>query len=322
MKISQIGGEFGLIKRLTRKKIIDPNVICGIGDDSAVIKYTSDKHLLLTTDMMVENRHFRLDWLSPFQIGKKLMEVNASDIVSMGGTPKYALVSLSVKKDTTVEFLDELYRGLNASGKRHHIIIVGGDTNQGKELVFNLTLVGEVKKSLLRLRSGARIGDLICVTGSLGGSAAGLNILHKKKKDSKYCKTHLEPKARLAEEGKLIAEFAHAMIDISDGLSSEIKHICTESHVGAKVYCEKIPISKMTHSAARITSHDPYDMALYGGEDFEILFTLPEGSLKSLQSKFSDYTVIGEVMDKRRGVYLSKAGQLQSLGGGYDHFNL
>lgn len=320
MQISEIGGEFSLIKRLTGKKITDPNVICGVGDDCAVIGYISDKYLLLTTDMMVENRHFRLDWLSPFQIGKKLMEVNVSDIVSMGGTPKYALVSLSIKKNTTVEFLDEFYRGLYASAKRHNIIIIGGDTNRGRELVFNLTLVGEVKRSLLRLRSGAKIGDLICVTGDLGGSSAGLRILQSGVKDQKYLKKHLEPLARLAEESQLIAEYATAMIDISDGLSSEIKHICIESRVGAKIYCEKIPISKMTRLAAKITSCDPYDLALYGGEDFEILFTISKDKIENLQASFNGFSVIGETTNRQKGIYLLKDGQLRSLGEGYDHF--
>lgn len=324
MLISQIGGEFELIKRLADKKIYDPGVIKGIGEDSAVIRYTNGKYLLLATDMLVERRHFNLGWHTPYQIGKKLMEANVSDIVAMGGAPKYALVSLALKKMTSVEFADELYRGLHASAKRHDVSIVGGDTNRGGEYVFSLALVGEVEKSLMRLRSTAKVGDLICVTGDLGGSAAGLRIIKKYKHPGaallKYIKKHLEPVARRAKVGRLIAGYAHAMIDVSDGLASEVRHICEESGVGAKIDWEKIPIANTTKTAAKMTKSDPHKLALYGGEDFELVFTMAENNLENLRGRFRDFSVVGKILDKKEGVYILKSGQRISIGRGFNHF--
>lgn len=324
MLISQIGGEFGLIKSFAGKKINKPDVIKGIGDDSAVIKYSSQKYMLLTTDMLVERRHFNLDWQTPFQIGKKLMEANVSDIVAMGGIPKHALISLALKKQTSVEFVDGFYRGLYVSAARHNVTIVGGDISRGGEYVFNLALVGEVKKKLMRLRSTAKVGDLICVTGDLGGSAAGLRILEKYKHHgivkSSYIKRHLEPVSRRAKVGQLIAGYAHAMIDVSDGLASEVRHICEESGVGGRIYRKKIPISKNTKTAARMTKSDPHKLALYGGEDFEIVFTLPENDLEKLRLKFRDFSVVGEILGKEEGVYILKDEKRIGIGRGFDHF--
>jgi thiamine-monophosphate kinase len=324
MLISKIGGEFDLIKRIANKKMNDPRVIKGIGDDSAAVRYTRDKYLLLATDMMVENNHFKIGWHSPYQIGKKLMESNVSDIVSMGGVPKYALVSLSLKKQTAVEFVEELYRGLYASAAKHGVSILGGDTTRGGEYAFNLTLVGEAKKSLLRLRSGAMIGDLVCVTGDLGKSTAGLRILEKYKSlkpaIKKYIKKHLNPIARSAQTGRQIAKHAHAMIDVSDGLASEISHICEESGTGARIDWESIPISKTTKTAAEMTKSDPYEMALYGGEDFEIVFTASAKNLKKLRSCFKDFSVVGEILDKKEGIFIMKNGKRLPTGRGFDHF--
>ncbi|MFA5926169.1 MAG: thiamine-phosphate kinase [Parcubacteria group bacterium] len=324
MLISQIGGEFELIKRIAGKKICDPKVIKGIGDDAAVLRCAAGKYMLFATDMIVENNHFRIGWHSPLQIGKKLMESNVSDIVSMGGVPKYALVSLALKKRTSVEFVKELYRGLNISAARHGVLILGGDTTRAEDYAFNLALIGNVKKPLLRMRSGAKAGDLICVTGNLGKSAAGLRVLEKYKRPKagmmKYIKKHLEPVSRSAQIGGLIAKYANAMIDVSDGLASEVSHICKESKAGAKIEWEKIPLSKTTRAAAEMTKSDPHEMALYGGEDFEIVFTMPSGNLKNLRSKFTDFSVVGEILKKEAGVLLVKNGKRLPIGRGFNHF--
>jgi thiamine-monophosphate kinase len=246
------------------------------------------------------------------------MEVNVSDIVSMGGTPTYAFISLALTKDTEVEFMDELYRGIYASADKHGVALIGGDTTHGAELVTNIALLGEVDKDFVRLRSDARPGELICVTGTLGKSAAGLNLLLKGMKGD--LKGYLEPECRLAAEGRAIARHARAMIDVSDGLGSEVAHICEESGTGARIDQSAIPLSASTREAARILSMDPHEFALYGGEDFELVFTLPADRVDTLRKDFSDFTVVGEVLGKEEGIYILKDGKKEKVRGGYNHF--
>lgn len=319
MDIAEIGGEFALLKRVLRKTD-DPAVVVGIGDDCAVLGYTDDKYLIWTTDMLVEEDHFSLKWQSPFQVGMKLMEANVSDIVSMGGIPKYVVVSLSIKRDTTVEFVEELYNGMYESAKRHEVLIVGGDTTHGTEYVFNISMIGEVPKDRLMLRSGAKIGDIICVTGNLGSSTAGLKLLLAGKVG--FVKDHLEPSSRTEKEAKTIAKYANAMIDVSDGLASEVRHICEESGVGAMIEQEKIPIVDSTLDAANLLSLDPYDFALYGGEDFELVFTISENKIEELKKDFSDFTVVGKVLEQNEGIHLLKKGEKTEMKKGYDHFSV
>lgn len=318
MNIKDLGGEFALIDRLCSRKISDRNVVAGIGDDCAVLAYRDNKYMLFTTDMMVENDHFSLKWSSPFQIGMKLVEVNVSDIVSMGGIPKYAVISLCLKKNTSVEFMDELYRGIYQSADRHGVLVIGGDTTHGNEYVFNMAMLGEVEKNLLRLRSMAKPGDKICVTGTLGGSTAGLKLLLKGKKG--YVNDHLEPRSRTADEGRVIAKYANAMIDVSDGLGSEVRHICEQSKTGASIEMKSIPLSKNTLDSAKSLSLDPYDSALYGGEDFQLVFTIPENRIPELKKEFSDFTVVGEILSKDQGSFLVKENKKYEIGKGYDHF--
>ena len=176
MKKLQDIGEFGLIKRIADKeKISDKDVVVGIGDDTAVLKYKKNLYLLLTTDMLVEDVHFNQK-ATPFQIGWKALAVNISDIAAMGGIPKYGLVSLGLKKNTSLKFVDELYRGIKTIAKRFDVQIVGGDTVSSSKLVINIALTGEVEKKYLTLRKGAKIGDKIYVTGRLGGSIIGKHL--------------------------------------------------------------------------------------------------------------------------------------------------
>jgi thiamine-monophosphate kinase len=318
MTIRELGGEFALIDRIARSYPEDPDVIKGIGDDCAVLRTRGKNYELVTTDMMVENDHFNVRWSSPAQIGMKLMESNVSDIVAMGGIPKYAFLSMCITNDTTVELMDGFSEGLYASARGHGVALLGGDTTHGAELVFNLALIGEVEPELLRLRSGARPGDLICVTGSLGGSAAGLKLLLSGA--SGYLKDHLEPKSRKASEGRAIARYATSMIDVSDGLGSEVAHICAESKTGARVDYEAIPLSPETRESADRLSLDPHDFALYGGEDFQLVFTIPPASVSPLGETFSDFTVTGEILPESEGVYILKSGERVPVRKGYDHF--
>ncbi len=318
MKIRDIGGEFSLIRRLTRR-YDDPRIVRGIGDDCAVLEYTGDRYLLVTTDMMVENSHFTTSWYTPFQVGRKLMEVNVSDIVAMGGTPTYAFISVALPGETEVEFMDELYRGIYESADRHGVALIGGDTTHGAQMALNIALLGEVEKGLLCRRSDAVPGELICVTGTLGKSAAGLNLLLKGKEGD--LSGYLEPTCRTAAEGKRIARYAGAMIDVSDGLASEVGHICEESGTGAAIEHEKIPLSPATREAASALSMDPREFALHGGEDFELVFTLSEEELPSLRREFPDFTAVGRILPRAEGISLLVNGKKTALRGGYDHFS-
>jgi thiamine-monophosphate kinase len=237
----------------------------------------------------------------------------------MGGTPRWAFISLALTQTTDVELMDEFYRGLYDSAMKHHVALVGGDTTHGRDLVLNLALIGEVDKGFVRLRSHAVPGDFICVTGTLGKSQAGLKLLLNGRRDG-YLKGHLEPQCRLKWEGKAIARHAHAMIDVSDGLSSEVTHICEESGTGARIDWEKIPLSRDTIEAARILSDDPHEYALYGGEDFELVFTIPIGNIPALHKEFSDFTIVGEILQKEHGIFILKEGSRQEVKKGYDHF--
>ncbi len=315
---NSITSEFDFINSLVKNKINDKNIICSIGDDCAVLKHTKQSHLIITTDMIVENVHFSLKWHTPFQIGSKLLEVNVSDIISMGGTPKYAFLSMCLPGNTSNTFINDFLKGLYKSAAKHKVLLIGGDTTHGSEYVFNITLLGEVDKKLLCLRSMALPGDIVCVTGKLGSSEAGLNLLLSGKKG--YIDDYLNPCTRIEEEGKIIAEFANAMIDISDGLGSEIKHICNNSNVGAYIECDKIPISENTLKTAKLLNKDPYDFALYGGEDFELLFTIKRTNVDKLRSCFTDFTEIGEIHSKTKGIYLIRGNKKLKIKQGFDHF--
>jgi len=312
MKISELGGEFALIDRVVRRG----GALVGVGDDAAVLKYKRDRHLLFTTDMLCEGDHFRRDWYTPRQIGAKAMEVNVSDIAAMGGLPTYALVSVSLTDDTSVEFMDGLYEGMYAVADEYGFKVVGGDTTHGKTMVVNVALLGEVEKDMLSLRSDAKTGDIICVTGDLGKSAAGLELLKAGVEGD--VSAHLQPRCRL-REARRIAGHCNAMIDVSDGLASEVNHICDMSGVGAVVYRDRIPVSKLTSDSAAKVGGDPIDYALNGGEDYELVFTIPEGKLGRLKAGCQT-SAVGRILDASEGVTLDSGGKTTPLRGGYDHF--
>ena len=312
-KLKQIG-EFGLIKRIY-KKSKDKNILVGIGDDTAVIKF-GNKLMLITTDTIVEGDHFSFKYFTPQQVGKKAIEINVSDIGSMGGTPKYALVSLVLPKELNVDIIDNIYKGMRESGNKHNLEIVGGNITHGKELVIDIDMIGEVKKENLCLRSHAKPGDFILVSGDLGSSTAGLNLFLKKIKGHKEVKKkHLEPKAK-TKKVKPFLKYINAMIDVSDGLASEVKHICNQSNVGAIIYQNNIPIKDNTRKAAKALKTNPTDYALYGGEDFELVYTVSEKNLSKVKG-----FLVGEIT-KRKGVYLYEKGKEKLIiKKGYDHFN-
>ncbi len=305
-------GEFGLLERLTKDIKPGHGVVKGIGDDCAVLENGS-YYELVTTDMLVSGDHFRCDWHSPRQIGWKSIVVNISDIASMGGLPDHALVSMALPDDTEVEFMEDVFQGMKEACKVHDVTIIGGDTTHGSEMVINVAILGHVEKEMLCLRSDAKVGDLTCLTGDLGKSWAGLELLKAGK--TGHTDFYLQPSCRLDVARKL-APFVNAMIDVSDGLASEVNHICRESGVGAEIISEKIPISEKTAEAAASVGKDPLKWALSGGEDFEMLYTVSKENYEKIRSTYP--TIIGSIIEE--GIYLFD-GERKSLKGGYDHFH-
>lgn len=324
MKINEVGGEFALIERLSHCSINShPELVMGIGDDAAVIDhvFANGDYQLVTTDMLVEKSHFRCDWASPEQIGVKSVACNVSDIAAMGGIPTFMFVSLSLAPETNVEWVEALYQGMRTACQRYDVVLAGGDTTHSPMITISITLLGRVSPKNLCLRSQARPGELLCVTGPLGGSAAGLAMLSAGLNPPAYLKSkHLAPECRL-DVSTLIAPEAGAMIDISDGLAAEVNHICDQSGTGAEISVADIPIHSSVIDAARMIGEDPYLYAISGGEDFELLFSISLQGKRKLEQKGVSMTTVGAVTDKTAGRMLKLPdGQKQALSGGYNHF--
>ena len=317
MKIKDIG-EFGLIERIKNNvQLYSKDVVVGIGDDAAVLKYDKNDYLLFASDMLAENVHFSLNYSTPKQIGMKAIEQNVSDIAAMGGIPKFALISLALPNDINIDFVDRLYNGINKELKKYTISIIGGDVVQSKMLIIDVALIGFVEKRYLALRSNAKVSDLIFCSGDVGKSAVGLELL-RSNINGKSIKKHLEPECRLSLSRRLVKIGINSMIDVSDGVASEVRHICQESGVGAVVYSGKIPISKNTINDSKKIKKNPLDFALYGGEDFELIFTASKNKLKRL--KKYDVSVIGEIVDRKYGIKLIQGNKKLDLQSGFDHF--
>jgi len=314
MKIKEIG-EFGLIEKIS-KKSKDKNVVVDIGDDAAVFK--TEKGLqVITTDTLVKGDHFRKEWFTPIQIGKKAIEINVSDIAAMGGIPKYALVSLAIPKDLDEDFVEGIYKGMWSVCKKYGIEIIGGNMTHSDIIVISITLTGEVDKKNLCLRSGAKPGDLIFVSGHLGNGRAGLRLFEENVDGfNKIRKNYLEPKAQLDFSIK-ISPYVNSLIDISDGLASEINHICKESKCGAIIYKDKIPINEDVRLLAKKLNEDEYEYALYGGEDFQLVYSVSKENINKTNG-----FLIGEIT-KDKNILLSYKGKKKKLiNAGYDHFKI
>lgn len=292
-------GEFGLIKRFQRAIKTDSSVVKGTGDDCAVIKFNKDKYLLFTCDMLTEGVDFTKGG-EPYLIGRKALAVSISDIAACAGIPRYCLVSLGMPKNTSLGFVDKLFKGMLVVAKEYKINIAGGDLSRANKLTIDVSMLGVVEKKNLVLRSGAKTGDFIFVTGSLGGSIYG---------------KHLKFIPRIKEARFLVKNFkVNAMIDISDGLAQDLGHILEQSKAGAIIYENLIPLSKEARGLKD---------ALYSGEDFELLFTLPRNEARKLLAKNpDDFTLIGEVVDKKYGLRLIDKRNHEKIiqTGGFQHF--
>lgn len=320
-------GEFGLINHLTEHvEIYNPeSSLKGIGDDAAVIKYDADKSTLVSTDMLVEGVHFDLTYSPLKHLGFKAIAVNLSDICAMNGIPKQVTVSIAASNRFSVEALEELYAGMLYACKKYKVDLVGGDTTSSTSgLIISVTAIGEAKQEDIVYRNGAKEKDLVCVTGDLGGAYMGLQILEREKfvfKDNPQLQPDLEgndyilerqlkPEARvdIIELFKSLDIKPSSMIDVSDGLASELMHLCTQSGVGCELYEDKIPLDPQTFDRAREFSLDPTVCALSGGEDYELLFTLPMSEYDKIKN-LPDFTIIGHITPKSSGLNLvAKAG--------------
>ena len=313
-------GEFGLINHLTKDiKIKNSSTIKGVGDDAAVID-SGDKQTLITNDLLVENVHFDLVYYPLKHLGYKSAVVNFSDIVAMNGTPKQLIIGISLSNKFSLEAIEDFYAGLLLACKNYNVDLIGGDTtSSNKGLFISITVIGEANKDEIVYRNTAKEGNLICVSGNLGAAYTGLLILEREKHVFKadpsmqpelegydyILERQLKPEAR-NDIIKLLKDAnikPTSMIDISDGLASEIMHICTSSKVGCNLYEEKIPIDTSTYNTAREFSLDPTTCAMNGGEDYELLFTAELSDFDKIKS-LKDVSVIGHITHENSGMNL------------------
>lgn len=306
-------GEFDLINHFKKLYGLEK-----VGDDCAVLPMSADRDLLITADMLVEDVDFRLAWAKPTDLGRKALAVSLSDIAAMGGRPRWAMLSLAIPDAIRDgNFFDEFYRGWHDVATRFGVELVGGDISsiEGKFVVDSI-IGGDCEKGKAVLRSTAKAGDLIYVSGSLGGSAAGLELLESGNTDDIHLvQRHLRPEPRLDLSQKLGELGMTAMIDISDGLSSDLAHICSASRTGARLHSELIPID------TKITGFDKakrLDLALNGGEDFELLFTVDPAKASLLAE--IDVTLIGEMTEGGDMILISDDGEETLVAGGFRHF--
>ena len=313
-------GEFGLIRRLTEDiKLENTSTRYGVGDDAAVLSYP-DSEVLVTTDLLMEGVHFDLTYVPLKHLGYKSAMVNISDIYAMNGTPRQMTVSLALSKRFSIEDMEEFYAGLKLACAAHHVDIVGGDTTSSLTgLAISITCIGDAPKDHIVYRNGAHETDLICVSGDLGAAYMGLQLLEREKKvfegqqevnpdfsGKEYLlERQLKPEAR----GDIIRKLAEhhilptAMMDISDGLSSELMHICSQSHTGCRIYEERIPLDYQTAVMAEELNMNVTTCALNGGEDYELLFTVPLADNEKV-SQLDGIRIIGYITKPELGLAL------------------
>jgi len=309
-------------------------IVRTFSEDCAVIDSEDGNYMLLTMDVQLENVHFRLKYMPPFYLGKRALKVNLSDISAMGGRPLYYLVSLGAPPSTPLETIQGIYRGMKSAAQKHGICLIGGNITQSPLLFLDITMMGTVRRGEVLFRSGARRGDLIYVTGPLGGSAAGLRLLQKgfrlQRKNAKPVQqailSHLDPPDLNSFARKLAASgLAHSMIDLSDGLGPDLSEICRESKVGAVVELQNVPVVESVRSRKGKRNVNPVELALQGGEDYHLLFTVsPKNSARLLRLAAKNRTKlfgIGRIVHASEGIHsIDSKGIRRPLGGGYEHF--
>jgi thiamine-monophosphate kinase len=311
------------------------DVLVGIGDDVAVLRATSGRVWLATCDVQVEGFHFLRNSISPRDLGHKALAINLSDIASTGGAPRFALVSLGLPKDLPVDYVDELYEGMRAEAEQFGVDIVGGNISSSDPGVFvDIFLLGEAFEQDVLLRSGARVGDKILVTGTLGDAAAGVALLLDTELSTEepylaLARARRDNPSPRVREGKIIgkAHLATAMIDISDGLAGDLGHLCERSSVGARINAQHLPVANPNRALALASHNDEWYFALHGGEDYELLFTSPPEQAERLAASIEQETgtkvsIIGDILKAEEGQKLVlPGGKIVSLQPfGWDHF--
>jgi thiamine-monophosphate kinase len=328
-ELSQLG-EFGLIKHLTQHiQLNQETTVKGVGDDAAVVDHKG-LQTIVTSDMLVEGVHFDLTYVPLRHLGYKSVIVNLSDVFAMNATPTQILVSFAISSRFSLEAVEELYAGMLLACQKYNVDLIGGDTTSSLSgLVISITALGTAKNEDIVYRDGAKESNLLCVSGDLGGAYMGLQILEREKavfKDNPKLQPDLEgkdyilerqlkPEARkdIIELFKKLELKPTSMIDISDGLSSEILHLCTNSNTGVELYEEKIPIDPLTYDTAREFNLDPTLCALSGGEDYELLFTIDIGDYDKVKN-LPDFTVIGHITNISKGrLMVAKSGTVHEL---------
>lgn len=332
-------GEFGLIEHLTKNiQLNHPSTIKGVGDDAAVLSY-ADKKVLVSTDLLLEGIHFDLAYTPLKHLGYKAIQVNLSDICAMNATPTQVTVSIGMSSKYTLEAIEDLYEGFYLACEKYNVDIIGGDTSSSKQgLVISITVLGVADEKDIVYRNGAQEGDLLCVSGDLGGAYIGLQLLEREKRiflENPQIQPDLEGKDYIVERQlkpdarqdivallRDVKVTPTAMIDVSDGLASEVLHICKESNKGCQLYEEKIPIDPMTYETAREFGLDPTVCALSGGEDYELLFTVKQADYDKIKNDV-DVTIIGYITEPAAGCNLiSKSGVVHELKAqGWNAFN-
>lgn len=322
-EISKIG-EFGLIGRLTENIVpVNKSTLKGVGDDAAVLDFRG-KQVVVSTDLLAEGIHFNLMYVPLKHLGYKSVVVNLSDIYAMNATPTQITVSIALSSKFSLEAVDELYSGIRLACEKYGVDLVGGDTTSSMSgLIISITAIGEADPDDLVYRSGAKPTDLLCVSGDLGGAYMGLQLLERENEVFKVNRNmkpqfegydyilgrQLKPEARkdIPEIFRQLGVRPTSMIDISDGLSSEILHICKESGVGCRLYEEKIPMDPQTKNMAEEFRINPIVAALNGGEDYELLFTLPVETHDKIRND-TDITIVGYIAEAAEGANLVAAG--------------
>ncbi|MGH2685304.1 MAG: thiamine-phosphate kinase, partial [Actinomycetota bacterium] len=310
-------------------------VIVGAGDDAAVVE-PARHPVLLTTDMLVEGVHFELGATLPHDLGHKAVTVNVSDVAAMGGSPRYGLAAVALPESVESAWVMELYGGMREAADEYAMTIVGGDTTRGDRTTIAVAVVGEVPEGRAVLRSGAAPGDVVAITGRLGGSAAGLRIATAPDHEQKSLLStawgralvamHERPVARLGEGQVLAAAGATAMLDLSDGLSLDLARLCEESKVGARIHPDAVPLATGLDELAGEIGADPLDLALHGGEDYELLCTIARQAVQPagyrLEERYgTTLTVIGEIVEGTGITVVRADGSEEQLEAkGWDHF--
>jgi thiamine-monophosphate kinase len=315
-------GEFGLINSIKKNvKIRNKSTLKGIGDDAAVIKYDSDSHTVLSTDLLVEGVHFDLSYVPLKHLGYKAVMVNLSDIIAMNAIPRQITISLSLSNRFSLEAVEEIYEGVHLACELYNVDLIGGDTASSiSGLTISVTAIGEGKEGKLVYRDGVKESNLLVVSGDLGGAYMGLQILEREKQiyeespgvqpdlsDCDYIlERQLKPEARLdiIREFETLGVQPKAMMDISDGLSSEVIHLCKQSAVGVSIYEDKLPIDQQTFDRARDNNLDPTMCALNGGEDYELVFAIDLGDYEKIKNH-PMFTIVGHFVAESDGYTLT-----------------